>query len=107
MLRSVPAPLGFDNTFALVVRSNAEEVRTVSDLAKHPGEWRAGFGYELKERAEGYPGAGTHLRARVRGDPDHGPGVDVPGAGRSAGGRGGGERDGWADREPEAQGAGG
>ena len=56
MLRSVPAPLGFDNTFALVVRSNAEEVRTISDLAKHPGEWRAGFGYEFKERADGYPG---------------------------------------------------
>ncbi len=50
MLRSVPAPLGFDNTFALVVRSNAEEVRTISDLAKHPGEWRAGFGYEFKAR---------------------------------------------------------
>ncbi len=50
------APLGFDNTFALVVRREAEEVRTISDLAKHPGEWRAGFGYEFKERADGYPG---------------------------------------------------
>ncbi len=50
------APLGFDNTFALVVRRDAEEVRTISELAKHPGEWRAGFGYEFKERADGYPG---------------------------------------------------
>ena len=50
------APLGFDNTFALVVRRDAEEVRTISDLAAHPGEWRAGFGYEFKERADGYPG---------------------------------------------------
>src|SRR2546422_936519 len=49
-------PLGFDNTFALVVRRDAEEVRTISDLAAHPGEWRAGFGYEFKERADGYPG---------------------------------------------------
>src|SRR5439155_24928050 len=32
------------------------EVRTISDLAAHPGEWRAGFGYEFKERADGYPG---------------------------------------------------
>src|SRR5439155_11507251 len=43
-------------TFALVVRRDAEEVRTISDLAKHPGEWRAGFGYEFQERADGYPG---------------------------------------------------
>src|SRR5207249_12233162 len=50
------APLGFENTFALVVRRDAEEVRTISDLAAHPGEWRAGFGYEFKERADGYPG---------------------------------------------------
>src|SRR3989454_10007708 len=50
------APLGFDNTFALVVRRDAEEVRTISDLAAHPGDWRAGFGYEFKERADGYPG---------------------------------------------------
>ncbi len=50
------APLGFDNTFALVVRGQAEEVRTISDLAKDAREWRAGFGYEFKERADGYPG---------------------------------------------------
>lgn len=48
-------PLGFDNTFALVVRRDTE-VQTISDLAKHPGEWRAGFGYEFKERADGYAG---------------------------------------------------
>ena len=40
----------------MVVRRDAEEVRTISDLAKHPGEWRAGFGYEFQERADGYPG---------------------------------------------------
>ena len=50
------APLGFNNTFALVVRGQAEEVRTISDLAKDAREWRAGFGYEFKERADGYPG---------------------------------------------------
>ena len=48
-------PLGFDNTFALVVRPDTA-VQTISDLAKHPGEWRAGFGYEFKERADGYAG---------------------------------------------------
>ena len=52
-------PLGFDNTFALVVRSDDAAragVRTISDAARHAGEWRAGFGYEFKERADGYPG---------------------------------------------------
>jgi osmoprotectant transport system substrate-binding protein len=50
------APLGFENTFALVARGDAGEVRTISDLARVAPEWRAGFGYEFKERADGYPG---------------------------------------------------
>jgi glycine betaine/choline ABC-type transport system substrate-binding protein len=52
------APLGFDNTFALVVRgADAERlgVRRISDLASHP-EWRAGFGYEFMERPDGFRG---------------------------------------------------
>src|SRR5438105_2147372 len=51
-------PLGFENTFALVVRGDDAErlgVRKVSDLAQHP-EWRAAFGYEFMERADGFPG---------------------------------------------------
>jgi osmoprotectant transport system substrate-binding protein len=51
-------PLGFENTFALVMRSSDARrlgVRTISDLAKHP-EIRPGFGYEFLERADGYPG---------------------------------------------------
>ena len=53
------APLGFDNTFALVIRGDDAArlgVRTISDAARHAGEWRAAFGYEFKERADGYPG---------------------------------------------------
>jgi glycine betaine/choline ABC-type transport system substrate-binding protein len=53
------APLGFDNTFALVIRANdaaRDGVRKISDAARVAGEWRAGFGYEFKERADGYPG---------------------------------------------------
>jgi osmoprotectant transport system substrate-binding protein len=52
-------PLGFDNTFALVVRRDDASrlgVRTISDAARHANEWRAAFGYEFKERADGYPG---------------------------------------------------
>ncbi len=51
-------PLGFDNTFALVMRDDDARrlaVRTISDLVPHARELRAGFGYEFKERADGYP----------------------------------------------------
>jgi osmoprotectant transport system substrate-binding protein len=48
-------PLGFDNTFALIVRGD-EPATTISEAAARTGEWRAAFGYEFKERADGYPG---------------------------------------------------
>ena len=31
-------------------------MHTISDAARHSSEWRAAFGYEFKERADGYPG---------------------------------------------------
>jgi osmoprotectant transport system substrate-binding protein len=55
----VGPPLGFNNTFAIVVRSEDAQrlkLRTISDLAPHAPQWRAGFGYEFMERSDGYPG---------------------------------------------------
>jgi len=52
-------PLGFNNTFAILVRgadARALGLRTISDLARQAPQWRAGFGYEFLERADGYPG---------------------------------------------------
>jgi osmoprotectant transport system substrate-binding protein len=49
------APLGFDNTFALVVRGD-DAVPTISDAVPKASGWTAAFGYEFKERADGYPG---------------------------------------------------
>jgi osmoprotectant transport system substrate-binding protein len=52
-------PLGFDNTFAILVRrSDAERygLRAISDLARVAPRWHAGFGYEFLERADGFPG---------------------------------------------------
>jgi len=52
-------PLGFDNTFALVIRGEDAQrlgVRTISDAVPHARAWTAGFGYEFKERADGYAG---------------------------------------------------
>ena len=52
-------PLGFDNSFALVIRGDDAKrlnLRTISDAVPHAGEWRAGFGYEFRQRQDGYAG---------------------------------------------------
>ncbi len=44
------APLGFDNTFAILVRrADAERygLRSIGDLARVASRWKAGFGYEF------------------------------------------------------------
>jgi osmoprotectant transport system substrate-binding protein len=55
----VGAPLGFDNTFAIVVRGDDArklKLKTISDLTTIAPKWRPGFGYEFMERSDGYPG---------------------------------------------------
>lgn len=57
--RTVLAPLGFNNTFTILVRGrDARELqlRTIEDAAKVSSRWRAGFGYEFLERPDGYAG---------------------------------------------------
>jgi osmoprotectant transport system substrate-binding protein len=55
----VMPPLGFNNTFAMVVRGDDAaklHLRTISDIAPYAPKWRAGFGYEFMERPDGYRG---------------------------------------------------
>src|SRR5215472_13067529 len=55
----VTEPLGFENTFAMVVRGEDARqfhLRSVSDLSALAPEMRAGFGYEFLERPDGYRG---------------------------------------------------
>jgi osmoprotectant transport system permease protein len=57
--RSMLAPLGFNNTFAILVREDDARTRgleRLSQLAAHAPAWRAAFGYEFLERADGYRG---------------------------------------------------
>jgi osmoprotectant transport system permease protein len=57
--RTMLAPLGFNNTFAILVRgadARARSLTTLSQLAVHAPQWRAGFGYEFLEREDGYRG---------------------------------------------------
>jgi glycine betaine/choline ABC-type transport system substrate-binding protein len=51
------APLGFNNTFAMIVRSgDTTGVRALTQAARRARPWRAGFGYEFMERADGFAG---------------------------------------------------
>jgi len=56
---SVLPPLGFNNTFAMLVRRTDAEalgLSTIDDLRRVEAQWRPGFGYEFAERADGYAG---------------------------------------------------
>ena len=55
----VMPPLGFDNSFAIVMRgeeARREGVRTLSQLASVAPHLRMGVGYEFMERPDGYKG---------------------------------------------------
>ena len=55
----VSPPLGFENTFAILVRGDEARrlnLKTISDAAPHASRWRAGFGQDFMSRADGYPG---------------------------------------------------
>lgn len=55
----VSAPLGFENTFAILVRGEAARrlsLKRVSDASRYAPQWRAGFGHDFVSRADGYPG---------------------------------------------------
>src|SRR5580692_4595406 len=55
----VGEPLGFENTFAMVIRGDDAKtlhLRTMSDLTRVAPKWRIGVGYEFLERPDGFPG---------------------------------------------------
>ncbi len=54
----VMPPLGFENTFAFIVRSEDAQrlqIKNLSEAAKYTPQMRGGFGYEFLERKDGYP----------------------------------------------------
>lgn len=65
--------LGFNNTFAMVIRGEDARrlnLKTLSDAAKYSPSWRPGFGYEFTERPDGFSGLarvyGLHFAASPR-----------------------------------------
>ena len=59
--------LGFDNTFAIVIRGEDARrlnLKAISDAAAQAPQWRAGFGYEFMERPDGYEGLARNYGLR-------------------------------------------
>jgi osmoprotectant transport system permease protein len=63
-------PLGFGNTFAILVRGEDARrlgLKTIDDAVRYAPSWHAGFGYEFLGRKDGYPGLsdkyGLHFAA--------------------------------------------
>ncbi|MDF0651420.1 MAG: glycine betaine ABC transporter substrate-binding protein [Nitrospira sp.] len=51
-------PLGFNNSFAMVIRkadANRLGVRSLQDAERHPSGWVLGVGYEFQQRPDGLP----------------------------------------------------
>ncbi|MDZ7964565.1 MAG: glycine betaine ABC transporter substrate-binding protein [Nostoc sp. DedSLP03] len=51
--------LGFENTFAMIIRSEdakRNNIQTLSQASQYTPQWRGGFGYEFLEREDGFPG---------------------------------------------------
>jgi osmoprotectant transport system permease protein len=56
---AVSEPLGFENTFAILVRGEDARrlnLKTISEAASQSPRWRAGFGQDFMSRDDGYPG---------------------------------------------------
>jgi len=55
----ISPPLGFENTFAILVRgadARRLKLKTISEALPYARGWRAGFGQDFMSRADGYPG---------------------------------------------------
>lgn len=65
-------PLGFNDTFAMVVRGSdarAEHLATLSDAARRKQDWRLGAGYEFLQRPDGLEGLLNTYHLRLDGSP--------------------------------------
>ena len=67
----VTEPLGFENTFAMVIRGDDAQklhLHKISDIASVAPHWRVGVGYEFLERPDGFRGwsqrYGLHFTAQ-------------------------------------------
>src|SRR5213594_1387572 len=65
-------PFGFNNTFAITVRQRDATrygLKRISDLTRVAPRWKAGFGYEFLERADGFRGLASVYGLRFASPP--------------------------------------
>jgi len=65
-------PLGFENTFAMVIRGDDARglhLTTLSQAAQYTPQWRLGVGYEFEQRPDGLPGLSAAYGLRFAAPP--------------------------------------
>ena len=65
-------PLGFENTFAMVIRGDDARrlhLTALSQAAQYTPQWRLGVGYEFEQRPDGLPGLSAAYGLRFAGRP--------------------------------------
>ena len=68
----VTEPLGFENTFAMVIRgedAKKSNLKKLSDITALAPQWRAGVGYEFLERPDGFTGLCERYGLKFRDKP--------------------------------------
>jgi osmoprotectant transport system substrate-binding protein len=69
---AVAAPLGFENTFAMILRGEDARrlnITALSQAAQYAPQWRLGVGYEFEQRPDGLPGLETAYGLRFAAAP--------------------------------------
>ena len=69
---TVADPLGFENTFAMVIRGDDAQrlhLTTLSQAAPYTPQWRLGVGYEFEQRPDGLPGLSSAYNLHFAGPP--------------------------------------
>ena len=65
-------PLGFENTFAMVIRGDDArrlKIATLSQAAAYAPQWKLGVGYEFEQRPDGLPGLSAAYGLKFAGPP--------------------------------------
>ncbi len=68
----VTEPLGFENTFAMVIRGQDAQrlhLTTLSQAARYSPQWKLGVGYEFEQRPDGLPGLQQAYGLKFDGSP--------------------------------------
>lgn len=69
---TVGPPLGFENTFAMVIRGDDARrlhLETLSQAAQYALQWKLGVGYEFEQRPDGLPGLSVAYGLKFNGPP--------------------------------------